>query len=56
MQPNLVTVLSNDETKQFLRRPVIFFKKGHTVSFKNADDGVTHVLLYLGRTDREALK
>lgn len=33
------------------------FLKVHTVSFKDADDGLTHVLLHLGYTDRKvALK
>ena len=30
------------------------FKRGHTVSFEDANDGFTHVLLYLGCADGEA--
>ena len=47
-----MTVLSNDEIEHFEKAYDFFFlKKGHTVFFKNADDGITHMLLYLGCTD-----
>lgn len=53
LHPNPLTVHFNDEETNILRRHKSF-KKEHTMSFKDADDGFTHMLLYLGSTDWEA--